>query len=71
MMFVIRNITTKGSTIRRLVCATSLATSDKECLSDKDLDSLINDTNATLWRVPGSKNEFAPCTVYEITGNIA
>ena len=49
-------ITVKGNTTRRLVSATSLMTSDKEGLTDYDIEHLMNDTNGALWRVPGTNN---------------
>lgn len=52
---------------KRLVSATSLLTSDKECLSDYDLEHLLQDKNGALWKIPGTK-KVAPCTILEITG---
>ncbi|KAL5493846.1 hypothetical protein EMCRGX_G015078 [Ephydatia muelleri] len=59
-------ITVKGNTTRRLVSATSLMTSDKEGLTDYDIEHLMNDTNGALWRVPGTNN-FVACTIHDAT----
>ena len=60
----------KGNTTRRLVSATSLMTSDKEGLTDYDIEHLMNDTNGALWRVPGTNN-FVACTIHDATGSVA
>ena len=53
------------------VSAKSLLTAEKENLSDKELQFLLNDTNAVLWKVPGTK-KLAECTVQQLIGtNVA
>ena len=45
-------------------------TSDKEGLTDYDIEHLMNDTNGALWRVPGTNN-FVACTIHDATGSVA
>ena len=45
-------------------------TSDKEGLTDYDIEHLMNDTNGALWRVPGT-NYFVACTIHDVTGSVA